>query len=67
MRAGGDEGTPTAKRCVRPSPQTASGQHLVVKYLNQLSSAMIETHTEVLTKGMSGLLDVMVRPRAGSG
>lgn len=44
---------------VHNSLQLTQGQQLVLKYLKQVSNAMIEAHAEVLVKGMSGLLEVM--------
>ncbi|KAG2452561.1 hypothetical protein HYH02_002798 [Chlamydomonas schloesseri] len=44
---------------VHTSLQLAAGQQLVLRFLKQLSNAMIETHVEVLVKGINGLLDVM--------
>ncbi|GIL47589.1 hypothetical protein Vafri_4374 [Volvox africanus] len=44
---------------VHNSLQMPSGQALLLKYLKQISNAMIETHSEVLVKGINGLLEVM--------
>ncbi|KAG2494492.1 hypothetical protein HYH03_007261 [Edaphochlamys debaryana] len=44
---------------VHNSLQSAAGQALVVKYLNQISNAMIEAHADVEVKGLGGLLDCM--------
>eukprot|EP00198_Chlamydomonas_reinhardtii_P001742 XP_001691078.1 predicted protein [Chlamydomonas reinhardtii] len=44
---------------VHSSLQLAAGQQLVLRFLKQLSNAMIETHVEVLVKGINGLLEVM--------
>ncbi|KAG2445998.1 hypothetical protein HXX76_000601 [Chlamydomonas incerta] len=44
---------------VHNSLQQAAGQQLALRFLKQLSNAMIETHVEVLVKGISGLLEVM--------
>ncbi|GIL97914.1 hypothetical protein Vretimale_3488 [Volvox reticuliferus] len=44
---------------VHNSLQMPTGQALLLKYLKQISNAMIETHSEVLVKGINGLLEVM--------
>ncbi|GFR46433.1 hypothetical protein Agub_g8007 [Astrephomene gubernaculifera] len=44
---------------VHNSLVTTTGQALVLKYLKQISNAMIEAHAEVLVKGMCGLLEMM--------
>ncbi|EFJ50592.1 hypothetical protein VOLCADRAFT_116765 [Volvox carteri f. nagariensis] len=44
---------------VHNSLQMPSGQALLLKYLKQISNAMIEAHSEVLVKGVNGLLEVM--------
>lgn len=52
---------------VHSSLQLAAGQQLVLRFLKQLSNAMIETHVEVLVKGINGLLEVMVGAGGGGG